>query len=427
MKVILHLGLGSFHRAHQAACLNRLIEAGVSDWSIVAGNLRPDGSDVIAALDAQGGQYTLETTDAQGSLTYERIRSIQRVVAFEPSLRALIDVGADPATRIISFTVTEGGYGEGAPLFGALHAILEARAARSSGPVTLLSCDNLRSNGDLSRTGLTRAVEPKIAAWVEANTTWPNSMVDRITPRPTAQLAERVRLATGWNDRAPVSAERFLQWVMEDRFCNGRPPWERAGAFFTDSVAPYEEAKLRILNASHSAIAWAGALRGFQYIHDAVRDPAMRRIAHDYTTHEAIPCLTRSALDLGAYRDTVLERFANPYLGDTIQRVASGSVAKIRAFILPTLEQRLVSGETVANAALLGALYFRFLQRWQRGELAFEYVDDASERLMALLGAAEPLRAYCTEPALWGAAAASTSFRTSVRQALGEVERVFQL
>ena len=423
MNVILHLGLGSFHRAHQAACLNRLIEAGVRDWSIVAGNLLPDGSDVIAALDAQGGQYTLETTDARGSFAYERIRSIQRVVAFQPSLRALIDVGADPATRIISFTVTEGGYGEGAPLFGALQAILQARAARSSGPVTLLSCDNLRDNGDLSKAGLTRALGPKIAAWLEANTTWPNSMVDRITPRPTAQRAERVRLATGWNDRAPVSAERFLQWVMEDRFCTGRPPWERAGALFTESVAPYEEAKLRILNASHSAIAWAGTLGGFQYIHDAVRDPAIRRIAQDYATHEAIPCLTPSPLDLPAYRDSVLERFANPHLADTIQRVTSGSVAKIRAFILPTLEQRLVRGETIANAALLAALYFRFLRRWQRGELPFEYVDDASERLMALLRAADPVLAYCAEPALWGAAAASMSFRISVRQALGEVER----
>lgn len=358
---------------------------------------------------------------------YERVRSISRVIAFEPSLRALVDAGADRATRIISFTVTEGGYGKGAPLFGALHAILEARAARSSGPVTLLSCDNLRGNGDLSKAGLTRALDPKIAAWVEANTTWPNSMVDRITPRPTRELAERVRLATGWDDRAPVSAERFLQWVMQDRFCNGRPPWERAGVVFTDCVAPYEEAKLRILNASHSAIAWAGALRGFRYIHDAVRNPLIRRVAHDFATEEAIPCLEPSPLDLPVYRDSVLERFANCHLRDSVARVTSHSVAKLHAFILPTIEQRLARGDCCDNAALLAALYFRFLQRWQRGGLPFEYTDGYAERLTALLAAPDPLRAYCAEPALWGAAAANAGFAVRVREALGAAERVFQL
>ena len=236
MKVILHLGLGSFHRAHQAVYLHRLIEAGDTGWSITAGNLRADMADTVEALIAQHGEYTLETVSPAGERAYERIRSIRSVVPFEPSLAGLIDVGAQPGTRIIAFTVTEAGYyldaanrldtsyadlradlagASRCTIYGAVAAILAERLRRDAGPVTLLNCDNLRSNGERFRAGLldflARRGEAELSTWVEANTTCPNNMVDRITPRPPPEVAARVLAATGWADRAPVMAERFIQ------------------------------------------------------------------------------------------------------------------------------------------------------------------------------------------------------------------------
>jgi D-arabinitol 4-dehydrogenase len=364
VNVILHLGLGAFHRAHQAAYLQRLHDLGERDWTLVAGNLRPDQLAVEAALIAQGGAYTLETVAPDGRRERERIRSIGRVIPYDPQWRELIAVGAQPATRIISFTVTEGGYGDGAPIYAALEAILRRR----TGPVTLLSCDNLRGNGERLR-----------ARFGGADATFPNCMVDRITPRPAA---------------APdVMCERFAHWVIEDRFAAGRPRWERAGVQLVSSVAPYEEAKIRILNASHSALAWAGALRGCTYIHECVADPAVRAGAEAYVTEEVIPCLRPSPLDLEAYRDQVLERFANAALADTVARVAGDSAAKARAFVLPTLEDRLRAGLPIARTAHLAALFHRFL------------------------GGRQAVEAFCADASVWGSAAGDARFVRAVKAA----------
>ncbi|MDE1947970.1 MAG: mannitol dehydrogenase family protein, partial [Burkholderiales bacterium] len=229
MNQILHLGLGSFHRAHQAVYLQRLIERGETDWTLVGGNIRADMAETLAALAAQNGEYTLETVAPDGQSRFERIRSISRVVPYDDQLAGLIALGAAPETKIISFTVTEAGYYLDAAhhldpsyaeiqgdiagrtrctIYGALAAILAARRERGSGPVTLLNCDNLRSNGERVHTGLTEFIalrgERELGAWVEANTTCPNAMVDRITPRPAADLPARVKAETGWDDRAPV-------------------------------------------------------------------------------------------------------------------------------------------------------------------------------------------------------------------------------
>ncbi|MES1162524.1 MAG: mannitol dehydrogenase family protein, partial [Rhizobacter sp.] len=275
-----------------------------------------------------------------GERHYERITSIRQVIPYEPTLAGLIAVGADAATRIISFTVTEAGYyldshnrlEPGYPelasdlagttrstIYGALAVILAERQRRGSGPVTLLNCDNLRSNGERFMHGftdfLTRRGDTALLAWVQANTSAPNDMVDRITPRPLPEVAQRVKAATGVDDAAPVMGEKFIQWVIEDHFVNGRPAWEKVGAELVSSVLPYEEAKIRILNASHSCFAWAGTLIGLQYIHEGVAHAAIRQMAFDYVTDDVIPSLTASAnpypLDLAAYRDVVIDRFSN--------------------------------------------------------------------------------------------------------------------
>ena len=452
MNVILHLGLGSFHRAHQAVYLHRLIQQGDTGWTLAAGNIRADMEPAVAALAEQHGAYTLETVSPAGARVYERIQSIRLVIPFEPGLAGLIAVGARPATKIISFTVTEAGYyldahnkldasypdlatdlaGGCGTVYGAITAILKARLACDGGPVTLLSCDNLRSNGERFRAGLldflARRGETALLAWVEANTTCPNDMVDRITPRPGPDVAERVLAATGWADKAPVMAENFIQWVMQDHFIAGRPAWEKVGAEMVASVHAHEEAKIRLLNAPHSGIAWAGSLKGLHYIHEGVLDPAIRQIAYDYVTDDVIPVLDTpehpSPLDLAAYRDVVLERFSNPHLRDTNQRVAMDGFSKIPGFIVPTLRERLARGESIASTAMLPALFFVFLGRWHRNELVQAYQDGVMDPAVAhaFFDQADPLAAFCRDPLLWGPLAGHATLVAAIRAAEQRVQ-----
>ena len=454
--VILHLGLGSFHRAHQAVYLQDLIDAGDATWTLVAGNTRPDMADTVEALRAQGGAYTLETVTPQGVRSYRRIASISRVLPYSADLRGIIDCGADAATRIVSFTVTEAGYyfdakgrldlgaGElaadlaaaragrpGGTIYAALTAILRERMTRNAGKLTLLNCDNLRHNGERALDGLLQFIElvgdAPLKRWVEANTTSPNAMVDRITPRPTPEVAERVRAATSFNDAAPVMAESFIQWVIEDHFADGRPAWERVGAQLVQSVAPYEEAKIRILNASHSCIAWAGTLVGHQFIHEGTLDAPIHRLAHEYVSRDVIPCLHRpddtpsrpSPIDLAAYRDVVLERFANPAIRDTNQRVAMDGFSKIPGFITPTIRERLSRGEPIAAVAVLPALFLAYLQRWHRGEIAYEYQDQAMDPAAAhaLCEAADPVAAFAANRVLFGELAGDARLVAALREA----------
>jgi D-arabinitol 4-dehydrogenase len=252
-------------------------------------------------------------------------------------------------------------------------------------------------------------------------------MVDRITPRPPPELRERVRLATGWDDAAPVTAERFTQWVIEEDFIHGRPEWERVGVELVESVAPYEEAKIRILNASHSCIAWAGTLIGLQYIHEGVNVPAIRQMAFDYVTEDVIPCLDTpghpSPVDLPAYRDVVLERFGNPAIRDTNQRVAMDGFPKIPGFIAPTVRERLAHGEGIASVALLPALFLFFLRRWHAGTLPYAYQDQAMNQAVAhaICDAQDPVQALCSDAGLWGDIAGDLRLVDGVRSASARV------
>jgi len=444
----LHLGLGSFHRAHQAVYLHHLREAGDNQWHIAAGNLRPDMEATAQALIAQASEYTLETVSPAGDRRYERIRSIKEVVPFDPTLKRVVEIGADSNTRIISFTVTEAGYyldqhnrldltqpelrsdierGTSQTVYGATAAILRQRVASGGAPVTLLNCDNLRSNGARFRAGLldflSRRNEATLIAWIEQNTTCPSGMVDRITPRPSPDVAERVRAATGWADAAPVMGESFIQWVIEDRFAAGRPALEKVGVEFVDSVHAHEEAKIRILNATHSCVAWAGTLRGLSFIHEGLAVPAIRQMAHDYVTHDVIPSLQPSTIDLARYRDVVLERFGNPHVRDTNQRVAMDGFSKIPGFIVPTLADCLKRGAMPDSTAMLPALFFRFLGRWHRGELAYEYQDGVMDRAAAhaFFATPDPLAAFCRDAQLWGPLAGHEALGAAIRRAYDRV------
>jgi len=452
---VLHLGLGSFHRAHQAVYLQRLIDAGDTRWSISGANIRPDMAEVVEALRAQGGRYTLETVSPAGEYRYEQIEAIREVLPYEPSLAGPIARGAASSTRIVSFTVTEAGYyldtkgrldlsfadlaadiaraakgeagGAGVTIYGAVCAILRARKAADAGPLTLLNCDNLRHNGERFRAGLLefieRAGDAGLLAWTQANTRCPNAMVDRITPRPPPELRARVQAATGRDDAAAITGESFIQWVVEDDFAAGRPDWARVGVELVDSVQPYEEAKIRILNATHSCIAWAGTLVGLGFIHEGTHDAAIRKMAFDYVSDDVIPCLSPSPIDLAAYRDVVLDRFGNPAIRDTNQRVAADGFSKIPGFIAPTVRERLAAGQPIDSVAMLPALFLAFLQRWHRGTLPYAYQDQGMDEAVAhaICDAADPVAALCADAGLWGPIAGDARLVDAVRRASGRV------
>jgi D-arabinitol 4-dehydrogenase len=458
---MLHLGLGSFHRAHQALYLHQLQESGDRRWTLAAGNIRPDMPETLAALAQQQGAYTLETVTPQGDYSYTRITAIAQVLPWDAQLSSLLDVGANAATRIISFTVTEAGYyvdatgaldlsfadlqadldalragRAGSTIYGALCGILRARMQGGAGPVTLLNCDNLRHNGERARSGLLQFIEllgdSALRDWVSAHTSSPNAMVDRITPRPTPAVRQRVLAATGVDDPAAVMGESFIQWVIEDDFIAGRPAWEAVGVEMVGSVQAYEEAKIRLLNATHSCIAWAGTLLGYTYIHEGTHDARIRQMAFDYVTDDVMPVLNTpehpSPIDLAAYRDVVLDRFGNPAIADTNQRVAMDGFSKIPGFIAPTLRERLARGESIASVAMLPALFLAYLQRWHAGQIPYTYQDQAMDPASAhaMCQAPDPVAAFAADTVLWGDLASDARLLAALRLASKRVDNFVQ-
>lgn len=442
--VILHLGLGSFHRAHQAVYLQALHDQGETGWKLAGANIRGDMQAIEAALIAQHGVYHVETVSPAGVRHYQEIRAIADVIPWDEALAGVIEYGARPEVKIISFTVTEAGYyltpqhgldlnfpdlvsdletGTHLTIYGALAAILNHRRQQNGGKVTLLSCDNLRSNGERFHAGftefLTRRGDQPLLSWLATHSSTPCAMVDRITPRPKPEVIERVKAACGGDDRCPVMAEDFIQWVIEDHFVAGRPAWEKVGVELVASVLPYEEAKIRLLNAPHAVIAWAGTLRGLRYIHEGVQDPQIRGFAYDYVTNDVLPVLEPSPLDLRAYRDKVLERFSNAYIEDTNQRVAADGYSKIPGWITPTIQERLARGQGIDSIAMIPALFFLFLQRWQRAELPFMYQDQAMDEqsVRAMLESPSPLDVFCQDPVLWGALAGDVRLVAAIKAA----------
>lgn len=440
-RVWMHIGAGSFHRAHQAWYLHRLLMQGDTRWSIALGNIHNDANALLTALEKQNGEYILETVSPAGERKYERVTSIKKVLPWDEQLSALVAQGAATETGVISFTVTEGGYyldtehkldpknpdiqadllGEARTIYGTLDRILRQRIKQKSGPVTLLNCDNLRHNGERFRNGFLAFLALKgdmaMLDWVKNFTSSPNTMVDRITPRPTADIAPRVEEKTGFKDLAPLMGESFIQWVIEDDFIAGRPALEEVGVEMVKSVLPWEEAKIRILNASHSCIAWAGTLIGLSYIHESTQTQSICEMAWEYVTQDVIPSLTPSPLDLDAYRDVVLDRFRNPYILDTNQRVAADGLSKIPGMIAPTLIECYNRGQIPRATAVLPALFFLFMERWHEGDLPYTYQDGIldANAMHARFSAADPLAEFARDEALFGPLAGKPNFEQLLR------------
>ena len=375
---IVHIGVGGFHRAHQAVYLDDLCLAGASDWSITgAGVLRGDVR-MADALAAQDHLYTLVTRDDRAT-DVRVIGSITDYVLAAGDLEPLAARIADPGTRIVSMTITEGAYpvdeASGAfvaPSSGAIPAAWEAlarglRRRRDAGlaGLTVQSCDNVMGNGDVARTaalGVCALLEPGLERWVGDNVVFPNSMVDRITPQTTD--ADRAFLAEeyGLVDRWPVVAETFIQWVIEDEFPYGRPPYEDAGVLLTSDVRPYETLKLRILNAGHSNAVYLAALVGHTYIHEIMADASLARFLQRFFDDEATPSLPPvPGIDVEDYKRVVAQRFANPEVRDQVARVCQDGTSKFPKFLVPTIESQLDQGGQVKLSALAMAAWCQYL------------------------------------------------------------------
>jgi mannitol 2-dehydrogenase len=363
---IAHIGVGGFHRAHLAAYTHELAEDG-ADWGIRGLGVLPGDAAMAAALLPQHCLYSLVEKGADEPST-QIIGSLveYRHTAGRPD--DAIDVLADPDVAIVSLTVTEAGYVPGAgpdSTFDLLARALDRRRQSGAAAVTVLSCDNLPGNGTAARVALLAAADAVgggLASWIEAQCSFPNSMVDRITP--VTSEADRAALAErdGIVDRWPVVAEPFRQWVLEDAFVAGRPRWDDVGALFTDDVHGWELYKLRILNAGHSCLAYLCALAGITFVHEALAVPEVREFLSRLLYDEAVPALKPiPGHPRAEYAATVIGRFANPGVRDQISRLCIDGTAKFPTFLIPTIEHHLAVGGPVRHAALSLAGWARYL------------------------------------------------------------------
>jgi mannitol 2-dehydrogenase len=409
---VVHVGVGGFHRAHQAMYHDRLLSDGMArDWGICGVGVMAADRRMKEVLDAQDGLYTLVLKHSDGTYEPRVIGSIVEYLFAPDDPEAVIERMAAESTRIVSLTITEGGYnlsdvtGEfdvtnpdvladlepGAvprTAFGLITEALWRRWKRGLAPFTVMSCDNLQGNGYLSRrvfTAFARLREPELGDWVEHEARFPNSMVDRITPVTTDADRAEVRERFGIEDQWPVVCEPYTQWVLEDAFTAGRPPYEQVGVQVVDQVEPYELMKLRLLNASHQAMAYFGYLCGYRLVHEAAQDPLFQAFMLGYMDFEATPTLAPvPGVDLEGYKHTLIERFSNPQVRDTIARLCAESSDRIPKWLLPVVREQLVTGGEIRRSAAVVASWARYAEGFDEAGRPIEVVDRQRDTLMRL-------------------------------------------
>ena len=410
---IVHLGVGAFHRAHLAVVNEAALHAGGDlRWGTVGVSLR--AADTRDALRPQGGLYTLALRDAadDGSPreALQVVGNLLDVLVAPEDPQAVLERIARPDTRIVGLTITEKGYHHD-PATGALrlddagivhdlahpaaprtmpgfvvHA-LNLRRQRGLPPVTLLSCDNLPANGDTLRgivLAFAQQVDGALRDWIDTHCTFPNSMVDRIVPRTTDADRARISARLGVEDAWPVIGEPFLEWVVEDRFANGRPDWTAGGARFVDHAEPFERLKLRMVNGSHSALAYLGAMAGLRTVDRAMAEPALRGYIDALMREEIAPTLpTMQGLDLDGYRARLLQRFSNPALQHQTGQIAMDGSQKLPQRLLGTVRDRLAAGQSIDRLALAVAAWIHYLRGLDEAGVAYEIQDPMAAVLTA--------------------------------------------
>ncbi|MFZ0708446.1 MAG: mannitol dehydrogenase family protein [Terrimicrobiaceae bacterium] len=407
-QAIMHVGVGGFHRAHQALYTNDLLTRGEdSQWGFCGVGLLKHDARIRDVMLSQDCLYTLVERSVAGD-TARVIGSIVNFLFAPDDPQKLIEQMASPSTRIVSLTITEGGYyidaatgeldakhpdlqhdlahpHEPSCSFGYLLEALDRRRLRGLAPFTVMSCDNIQSNGEVAKKMIMAFAElrdPVLANWLTEKCLFPNSMVDRITPATTDEHRALVKEKFGIEDGWPVMTESFKQWVIEDHFVQGRPKWEQVGAQMTTDVLPYEKMKLRLLNASHQALCYIGMLLGYQLVHETMEDSNIRKLVKKMMDEEVTPILSPvPGVDLMEYKQTLIERFANPAIRDQLSRIGIYGSSGIPKFVLPSIEEQLKRGGPIKLLSFTIASWFRYLNGLDESGKEMPMLDPMASKL----------------------------------------------
>ena len=418
---ILHIGVGNFHRAHEEFYTNKLLEDMTQqNWGICGAMLLPGDEPLYNALKSQANEYTLNVCGNNGKDEVYRIGSLVELIWGIKDPEAVIEKVADKDIRILTITITEGGYniekatGEfifdnenikydlekpktPKTTFGFIAEGLRRRKMLGNGAITILSCDNLQHNGNTTRKAFTsffKVQDEELAKWVEDNVTFPNSMVDRITPATLPDDIVRLNAKNGTDDKAPVYCEDFVQWVIEDNFIAGRPQWENVGVEFTDDVTAYENMKLSLLNASHTLLSYPSFLCGFRKVDDAMHDERIIKFVKEFMDLDITPYVPAPRnTDLNLYKQTLIERFGNRSVSDQIARLCADGVSKFPVYIMPNLTKMIQDNADLTRVSFLIASYRHYLKyRMDDKGVAFEIVEPwISDKDQVLINSDEPL------------------------------------
>lgn len=414
---ILHIGVGNFHRAHMEFYTNALLALDPSqkNWAISGAMLLPFDEKLYNILKEQDGIYSVTVCGRNGVDETTMIGSLQELNWALKEPEAILKRIADKDIKIISMTITEGGYnidkatGEfmvdneavaadianpsnPKTVFGFVAEGLRRRRDAGNGPVTILSCDNLQHNGNTAKKAFMtffEAQDPELAAWAKDNVTFPNSMVDRITPATRPEDIERLNNANNLEDKAPVYSEDFIQWVIEDNFAAGRPAWEKVGVEFTDDVTAYENMKLSLLNASHTLLSYPSFLKGHRKVDAAMRDEEIVNLVREFMDIDITPYVPAPGdTDLDEYKQTLIERFGNRSVSDQISRLCFDGISKFPVYVMPNLGKMIADGKDLSRMAYLIATYRHYLKyhtdyNGEVFEVAEPWMTDRDHELIA--------------------------------------------
>ena len=439
---IVHFGVGNFHRAHLAVYLDELFNMGLDhDWAIIGAGVMPSDEFMCQKLKAQDFLTTVVEQDAN----YSAARVTGPMIDFIPpsERQRLMATLADPAIRIVSLTVTEGGYminpatGKFDPqhpalqrdaknpddptsVFGLILHGLKVRKAKGLAPYTVMSCDNVPHNGVVTRNavaGLARLMDPALAEWIETKVAFPNAMVDRITPATSDRERQIALEKFGVEDNWPVFCEEFKQWVLEDNFTQGRPAFEKVGAQFVDDVTPFEYMKIRILNGGHAVIAYAGSMLDVHFVHEAMEHPLVHGLFEKVEQDEIIPTVMPVPnTNIQDYYKLIDRRFSNPKIGDTERRLALDGSNRQPKFIVPVIADNLEAGRSIEGCALESALWCRYCAGTTDSGKVTEPNDPVWDRLqaLALKAKSDPVQ-WLTMEDIYGDVAKDERFRTAFK------------
>jgi len=449
---IVHFGVGGFHRAHQAMYLDRLMNEGEAlDWAICGVGVLPGDARMKEVMDRQDCLYTLVVKNPDGTREGRIIGSIIEYLFAPDNAEAVIEKMASEDIRIVSLTVTEGGYnfhhvtGEfnaenpdivhdlqagAAPrtTFGLITEALSRRRARGLAPFTIMSCDNIQGNGDVARrmfVSYASLKDAELGSWVDGHVPFPNSMVDRITPVTTVEDRDAIEQALGVDDAWPVVCEPFEQWVLEDHFSLGRPPFEKTGVQLVEDVEPYELMKLRLLNASHQGMCYLGYLAGYRYAHEVCQDPLFAQFLLDYMDKEATPTLQPvPGIDLADYKRTLIARFSNEHVRDTLARLCAESSDRIPKWLLPVIRINLENGGEIQRSTAIVASWARYDEGNDEQGQPIDVVDRLKDTLMVAASRQreEPL-SFISQRELFGDLIDNEEFVTAYTSALTRLHK----